>query len=92
MEVDTIERPGCSSARGEDRGRRVDRKGLDGGRYRDKGSKKVRKEGGSETERMKEEAKEGGRKEEPCLSAVQRTSFRYGWSYIYPCVPLCPKI
>ena len=44
MEVDTIERPGCSRARGEDGGRRVDRKGLDGGRYRDKGSE-VGKEG-----------------------------------------------
>ena len=43
-----------------DGGRRVDRKGLDGGKNRD-GRSEAGKEERSETERTKEEGKEGGR-------------------------------
>ena len=57
MELDSIEPPGCRRA--DDRGRRVDRKGLDGGRDRD-GGNEAGNEGESEAESTKEEWKEGG--------------------------------
>ena len=51
---------GDAGGRTGNRGRKVDRKGLDGGRNRDGGSE-AGKEGGSETDRTKEKGKEGGR-------------------------------
>ena len=57
LELDSIEPPGCRRA--DDRGRRVDRKGLDGGRDRD-GGNEAGNEGESEAESTKEEWKEGG--------------------------------
>ena len=57
MDLDSIEPPGCRRADGGWR-EEVDRKGLNGGRGRDGGSE-AGKQAGSETERTKQEGKEG---------------------------------